>query len=298
MKKNLVLTILTKYTYRKIEPFFRTLRKTGYDGDIVVFYDLISEKTIEKMKKWSPILIKFNSEEFSKEGIQVVHYRFKLFYDFLLKDPEKYDKVLICDIRDLVFQKNPFEYGGYSNLNYFCESKKVKENSINSYTLSEAGGKDAFEKYGDNYTICAGTTLGNTTEMLEYLKLMSSVMRKGNPIDQGQHIYFFYSGRFPNSKGFLNFEGPILTIGELKEFQLIYNKSGDLVNKDGTIINVIHQYDRSGKLLKKFNNPGYFFLDLAEYRYTALKKFIKKILFNIPGLKGYFKKKYFNPSEV
>lgn len=296
MKKNLVLTILTRYTYRKIEPFFRTLRQTGYDGDVVVFYDEVDDATINSIKKWGVKLIHFNSAKFKKQDIKIVHYRFQLFYDFLKSNYKNYNYVLICDIRDLVFQKNPFDYNKFLKINYFCENKKIKDCKINSYILVRSGGEAALKKYGDNLISCAGTTIGDSKTILDYLKLMSKNIVSGNPIDQGQHNFFLYSGKFPFSKCFHNFEGPVLTVSGLKTGQLKFNPDSQVVDKEGFVINIVHQYDRDPVLFKKFNLPRYYYINFLEAKYILFKRGVKKMLFKTP-LGGYFKRKYYNPSE-
>lgn len=297
MKKDLVLTILTRYTFRKIEPFFRTLRKTGYSGEIVVFYDIVDKKTLSSIKKWGVRLIKFNSIKYFNNNIKIVHYRFKLFYELLKKEGENYNKIFICDIRDLVFQKDPFDYDGYSKINYFCENDPINRSNINSYILKRAGGEDALKKYGDNLVSCAGTTIGDSNEILKYLKFMSENLVSGNPIDQGQHNFFFYSGKIKESKCFHNFFGPILTISNLNKSKIKFDSQGNVINNDGSIINIIHQYDRNNKLLWLFNSFNNYILDVMDYEYISLKRFVKKILFNFPLIKIYFRKKYHNPSE-
>lgn len=295
--KPLILTILTNYTYRKVEPFFRTLRKTGYLGDVVVFYDKIDRETLSHIRKWNVNLVKFDSTKYLKKDIRIVHYRFNLFYDFLKKNISNYDKVFICDVRDIVFQKDPFNYSNYSKINFFCENEPINKSNINSYILIEAGGKEALKKYGNNLVSCAGTTLGDSKYILNYLKFMSDNIKSGFPIDQGQHNLYFYSSKVHNSKRFCNLSGPILTISNLGNEMIKFNSKMEVTNKDGSVINIIHQYDRNNKLLWKFNSLKNYFLNLIDYKYISFKRFIKKILFKIPLLKKFFKKKYYSPSE-
>ncbi|MCA9487691.1 MAG: hypothetical protein KC516_01880 [Nanoarchaeota archaeon] len=297
MKKNLVLTVVKSYSYRKVDPFFRTLRNSGYSGDIVVFYESLSPKTIRLIKRWRVTLLRFNSKPFKEKGISLMHYRFKFFHTFLKKNLRLYEKVLLCDIRDIVFQNDPFEYKGYAKINYFCESKKINDCKINKYVFLKVGGKEAVKKYGENLISCAGTTLGDSKEVLKYLDLQSKNMNKGIALDQGQHNLFFYSGKFPNSKKFLNFQGPILTLGDLENKRIKLSSKGKIVNEDGTVINVIHQYDRNPLLLRKFTLKKYYFQNLFGKKYLELKRFAKKVLFKTPLLNKYFKKKYYNPVE-
>jgi hypothetical protein len=51
-----------------------------------------------------------------------------------------------------------------------------------------------------------------------------------------------------------NLAGPVVHLGGLKREEVLLNATGKLVNQDGTVINVVHQYDRHKdveQLLKK-----------------------------------------------
>lgn len=295
MKKNLVLTIVTRYTYNKIEPFSRTLRETGFDGDLVVFYDNLSEATVSKLKQWKPILIKFDSNQYELKNIPIFHYRFYLFYDYLKKNRSKYDKVLLCDMRDVVFQKDPFLYKGYAKINFFLEGVRFKESNINSFVLEKIGGD--IDKCKDEFISCAGTTIGDVESIKSYVKIMSNKLGEGLPLDQGLHNYLIYSNKFHDSKIFKNFMGPVLTISNMKKEDLLFDQNGNLINKDGTVINIIHQYDRFYSLGKKFYRPSNFYARILEFEFIKFKRSLKMFLFNLPIFGRYFRKKYRDPTQ-
>lgn len=296
MKRNLVISVATNYHFYQLEPFVKSLRKTGFDGDILLFYNNLNQSTIKKLLKYKVILKEFDKENFEKKKIHLMNYRLKLYHDFLKKNKDKYGNVLVADVRDVVFQKNPFDYDEYAPINYFFESKKIKNCKINSYVFKASTNLKEFDKYSDKNISCAGTTLGKTKDIINYLKVMIDRLGKEQfPIDQGYHNYIFHSGKIKNAKGFYNFKGPVLTLADMKEIK--FNKKGDLINKDGTIINVIHQYDRNLRLLYKFNTLTSFLLSFIKLITIKIKRKVKIFLFNLPFLKRYFKNYHSDPER-
>ena len=295
MKKNLILTIATNYSYNKLAPFVTTLKKINFTGDVILFYDNLSEKTAQELKNKDVKLIKFDSQKIQKKDAFLVNYRFNLFYDFLKKNIKKYNLVFLTDVRDLIFQIDPFRFPNYGKINFFLEDTKIKDSKSNCYTLTKSKGTDAFEKYKNNYISCAGTTLGRVDEILKYLKYLKKNLNREGNFDQGLHNYIVHSKIFPYAKVFKNFQGPVLTIGNLKNKDILYNSKGEATNKNEEVVPVIHQFDRIPKLLYKFNTPINFLFRYSEAWYIKFKIFSKKVLFNTPLIKGYFKKRYYNP---
>jgi hypothetical protein len=296
MKKDLVMTAALNYSYGKLEPLIRTLRGSGFDGDVVFFYDNLSSKTLKLLKKWDIILIKIPSDKLKKEGSILVNYRFSFYYDYLKDKLDKYRLVFLIDSRDVVFQQNPSLYKNFGELNFFQESKKVKESESNSISFKALWGKKIFDKYKENYIACAGTTIGESKYILGYLdKMIKNIKYWDKPYDQPLHYYLIYSGAFPISKKFKNLHGPVLTVGNSENKELIYDKKGNLINKDGSIIPILHQYDRKTSLLFKFNNPLNFVMRYSEFKYINFKRFAKRILFKIPFVGASLKGKYNDP---
>jgi hypothetical protein len=297
MKKDLVLSFILGYPYNKLEPFVKTLRKTGFDGDVVVFFNNLTQDTIEKLRPFDIKLIKFDAEEFRRENIPLFHYRFYLFRDFISKNRDKYRMIFLTDMRDVVFQKNPFEYSGYSKINFFLEDLAFKDSNINFFTIKKIGGDGFANKHLNDLVSCAGTTLGESKTILEYCQKMSDNLKSGLPLDQGFHNFLIYSNKFKKYKIFRNFHGPVLTVSNLGKKEFKYNANNDLVNLDNSIINTIHQYDRCYALSWKFNRPQIFILRFLESEFIKFKRFVKKILFHIPLLNTHFKKRYYDPTQ-
>ena len=293
-RKDLILTIATRYPYYKLDPFVRTLGETRFDGDLVIFYEKLDNSAIERLKKNNVQLIKFDASKFKSEGIPVFHYRFYLFRDFLKNNLSKYKSVFIADMRDIVFQKNPFDHDSYASINFFLEEQKFSQSNINYFVLRAIGGSKFAEAHKEDFVSCAGTTIGESKVILNYLKIMSARLGKSLPFDQGLHNYLIYSQKFKNSHIFHNFNSPVFTFKKRIPSQ---NKNGQLINKDGSVINILHQYDRTYSLMWKFNSFRFFIRNFISSISIKLKRQIKIILFNLPLAGRYFKNKYFDPTQ-
>jgi hypothetical protein len=290
-KKNLILTIAINYPYKKIAPFMKTFKELSFKGDLVIFYDNLSKDTVEKLTEDGAMLVKFDPTRFEKDKLSVVRYRFILFYEFLKSRIDKYDKIFITDVRDVVFQSDIFDYPNSSKLTFFLEGEKIKNNPPNIGILMGAGGRKAVEMFGDRNIICAGTTLGNIKEIIHYLKTMKDNLLKAKE-DQGLHIYLIYSGKFPKSNLSENFEGPVLTLGFVREDNIKYNKYSLIIDKKGRVIPVLHQYDRIPYLAERYGfvPPNKFTFFLAK-NFTFLSK-IRKVLLDLPFINRFLKRFY------
>ena len=66
-----------------------------------------------------------------------------------------------------------------------------------------------------------------------------------NPVvDQPCHGYLIYNETFPDSKLYLSGHGPVATMNDHNK--MIFDKEGNLLNEDGSIVAVVHQWDRTG----------------------------------------------------
>lgn len=298
MEKNLVLTLGTNYKLYQIESFFKSLRSAGYKGDIVLFYNNLGRSVLKKLRSYGVNLIKFNKNVFVKKRIHLMNYRFKLFHDFLVGSKDVYNKVLITDLRDVVFQKDPFDYPDYSKINYFYEDRKIRDSNINSYVVKQASNVQTYNKISQKNIICAGTTIGNSREIINYLKIMSKKLTESRiPIDQGYHNIIFHTKKISGSKGFFNYYGPVLTLSDLKINKEDMDQKGRLINKDRSIINIVHQYDRSLYLLYKYSSFPNFIKLFLKFFYINLRRAVKIMLFNFPFVGRSFRNRYFDPTR-
>jgi hypothetical protein len=166
----------------------------------------------------------------------------------------------VTDVRDVIFQSDPFADVPQQFLWVFQESDayKIADDNTNSTWIRRAYGDNVFKKICDNGILCAGTTLGSTGLVVRYLERMCSELVRLTPLiagefgfDQGALNYLCWTGRLPDAEIKRNFLGPVATLKLEREENFRFDADGRLLNRDGCLIPVLHQYDCHPILLQK-----------------------------------------------
>lgn len=268
-KKNVVIGLTKGYDFEILQPFVGTLRKTGYSGDIVFFYSDTDQATLDKLKKFGVILIPFdlkfpyssilesnkwqNEKRMKELGIYCL--RYLLAYQYLKDNSDKYRHVMLSDTRDVIFQKDPFDFQ-VADVNYFLEREGVSiaESPFNAEWIEKGFGAGVLAGLGHNPIICSGVTIGSIQGILSYLEaFLDIIVKKDVPahmrgMDQGIHNYLIHENIVPG-KLHKNSEGPVLTLG--LEDRIVF-KGGYVYNAVGKIPNIVHQYDRHWRIARHY----------------------------------------------
>lgn len=271
-EKNAILSTVRGYSYEQIKPFIESLRKTGFKGDLILFVSKIGYFTKKKLEKQGVNLVPFslaypylNSDGFADYrrylpekyafDISLISARPIMYYLYLLKHGEKYSHVALTDARDVIFQKNPFEFKFKKGLSFFLEDKgrTIGACEVNSRWVSEVFGEKVLADIKDRPISCAGFVMGDYSSTLDYLKKMSGIITKSDfwhIIDQGVHNYLIHTNKLSNYTIFDNDNGPVFTMGTARNY--ILDKNDLFVNRKGEVFYVIHQYDRLPELARKY----------------------------------------------
>jgi hypothetical protein len=252
------------YDYPFVEPFFESLKTTGFKGDVVIFVsETVSKTTKRSLKKSGAILIDYLSSYPFKHDYahafknilpdaSISNYRFVLYLQYLLANPDKYQNVMLTDIRDVIFQKNPFAETQGKRINVFLEDpiQTFRTSELNYQWSSAANGKEVTDGILDEVVSCAGVTIGETTLILDYLDYIKKKLEFRNELpwafDQGIHNGYVYDFKPAGMRVFKNDDGYVSTLGAYQPYQT--NSRGEVINSEGKSYAVVHQYDRSGKL--------------------------------------------------
>jgi hypothetical protein len=184
--------------------------------------------------------------EYHLEGLQslrYVHYR-----EYIDQKAIDADYVMISDVRDVVFQSDPFSQVAGSELRVFLEPAhvQIRSNLFNSRWLLNLYGPQVLDLIGDHVVSCSGTTLGTRAGILRYLTSMATqINSKPMPLgshDQGIHNYLLRTGGLDPVDVVDNEAGEVLTMGELNSVR--EDDSGLIRNSSGAAPAVLHQYDR------------------------------------------------------
>lgn len=292
MRRNLILTTVHRIKHPALEPFFRSLQKTGFDGDVVVFASGLGAESTCQLKRWGAQVMPFffpgehvvnrtarlwwiwkrvfasGISEDAKE--RLVHIVFHLFYrrhllylEYLREHGSQYDSVFLTDCRDVFFQVNPFSWDAAPGLHVFLEeeSNKIGMCPHNSRWMRNLFGEEALRLFGGETVSCAGTVFGDVSGTMDYLRQMIVfAMRVPNMRDadgdQGIHNYLLRTGRFARVRIHPNRDGPVMTVGLMKLTDLRRNADGLVMNEANEVVPTLHQYDRIPELLDALRSPA------------------------------------------
>jgi len=270
--------------------FFTSLKDIGFNGDIVILVsDQIEPETKQRLTEHGVILIfiKEQALQFTKKyansrlwkihslphklvfallnsgadkiarlGRYIKRFhlisgsRYCFYYDYLLANKDKYQYILLSDVRDVVFQSDPFKNLDQPDvLNFYEEENTIEKSFYTSYWIRHAFGAKALEAIKEKMSVCSGTTIGSVDRVLNYLENMIITQARITAgltglggFDQGVHNYLIYNNYFPGSRLTANTDAEVATLGE--STSIWFNDEMELVNHDKKVIPVVHQFDR------------------------------------------------------
>jgi len=297
MKKDIVISAMSNYEWKHLKNWFFSLKETGYQGDIaVILYNdpynvkkkLLENNIIiyepkgnhyrqymtflpEKKSKIRYVLNKlglYNSKEHIASNPVVVD-RFFHMWDFFNNIKQDYDRVISTDIRDIIFQKDPFNWlddhlgehlliASSEGLKYQYETWGIKNNE-DSY------GKTIAKSMLNNIIINAGVFGGNV-KFIKDLCLVNYLMSFGSDVhNPDQAMYNLLLGtelikdKIKLTTSADTFAAQLGVIMEDRYHKNISEKRPSI--KENLVINdrqeiyaIVHQYDRNASLKRYYDN--------------------------------------------
>lgn len=187
--------------------------------------------------------------EYALEGLQSLRYAHYL--DYLRQNDA--DRVLITDLRDVLFQDDPFSNEGAA-LEVVLEDKHVTIGAepFNRRWIRGLYGRRVLNELANQTVSCSGTVLGTRDGMLRYLDRMANeIARQTRPLgshDQAIHNHLLRRGALDPVVIHQNEVGPVLTMGQQRDINV---RDGVVRNADGSTVAILHQYDRHPHLFCK-----------------------------------------------
>ena len=263
--KNLIISTISNYKWKDMAIFFKSYEKAGFKNcDFVVFVSNINGQTLNKIKSCG-IIIHPIPEEYKK--VPILNSRWKIYEDFIKNNLNKYNQVLICDTRDVLFQKDLFK--NYNNINksflgIAIEDGFISQEGYNKKWILDAYGEEKFNIIKNERIICAGTVWGTADKLYEFTKTMWEILSSEwsinlNVMDQAVVNYLIYYDKKFNDcliKSETR-DGPVMTIGLTNRELLILDSDNNILNVKGEIACVVHQYDRKKDLFHLAINKYY-----------------------------------------
>jgi hypothetical protein len=112
--KNLIIGGISNYTYDHVKYWINSIKKTEFDGDIVLVATNILDEEIKKIKSAGVIVVPYGNKNYRGDYENVAptapHVeRFLQIWKYLSAS-ENYNYVVCTDVRDVIFQLNPVLY--------------------------------------------------------------------------------------------------------------------------------------------------------------------------------------------
>lgn len=266
MEYNLILTIGDNYNFFHLSRFFLSLFKTSFRGRVVLFAGPnTGEQSIKALHDIGVEVVRYTAEfpyvpnphpaNFKKlpDPIHIYNFRHFLYYDYLLKHEGEFGKVLLTDVRDVVFQRDPFDFPMQDALYVAMESRSriTADCQYNTEWIKKGYGDEVMLEMAPHVISCAGTTLGPTPRIKTYLEtLLNEIIGLRDAYgcaDQAVHNRLLQQGKLEPVVRLYNEDTPVLTIGAESKFEL--DAAGFLLDGKGTRPTTVHQYDRHPSLL-------------------------------------------------
>lgn len=261
-----IFALACNYPKEYYQRFVGSLRKFGFDGDIVLAVsppEKMKPGVAEYVKKTNVVAYGFEVDCAGTDNCKLkdeflgypdprphrtfANIRYAL-YEYWLRHYTETSYILILDFRDTFFQDNPFKpFGEIATrtpkyeLQMFAENYKVKSIGkcvFNSLWVGRCFGKPALEALKKEAVICSGSTLGSYLAIHHYIRTMLKSMDsvkcwlKGIESDQGYQNYLFYNGHFNTDLGnatlFHQGTGVVNTIGAMNGFRVPKDQKGPL----------------------------------------------------------------------
>ena len=260
---NLVLGAIYGYDWEKVKHFVISLRK-HYKGKVgfIVDQNIINNKELKQklLDTYDIDLIVYEEKLQSNHEIQ--NNRFELYSDIINEYYNDVEKVFITDVRDVIFQDDPFSYGfdEGQELEFYYEPELIGNCRCNSWWYRTMFGEEVLNQVKDKIIICCGTIMGTREGLLKYLELFKQEFK--NMRDNGRiftggedtviHNLLVYNDKIPMKyKITHNGEGVVSTLDHQKTFT--FDGEGRYINNDGRPTPVIHQWDRVKQHIDLFN---------------------------------------------
>lgn len=250
----LVIGAAYTYTAEDVWPFVSTLRRV-YDGKIAFIVAQSPDPSLCDLCQQQGI------DFFMVEGDvnNPIHMQWARFghYSSIIDHPffSECSKIFMCDIRDVIFQQDPFVLPLTTDLEFFTEPERIVNSYVNKSWLQDKYGLSTTHSFEQKNIICSGTiraTRNGAKDIIEKMSVESKRLQTLGlrPLDQPQLNYLVYSDKVHNYRIFDNGQGLVSTMHFEKCLRL--TPDGHLLNNDGTLTPVIHQWDRTGAVKTVF----------------------------------------------
>ena len=250
----LILGLAAGYHFGDLRPFAASLAASGFAGRCVLLVSATTREP-EKLIGFGITPLRFTPPA-PLAHLPVNALRYFLYLEILRQQKQKYRRILLSDVRDVVFQADPFSFAWPEGLCVALEhgGRTVGQCPYTSRWVRQHLGEPALAKLARKPVSCSGATVGSYPAVLDYIVKMIALLLPFTPgahmagYDQGVHNQLLHAGAMQDATAY-DSAGPILTLGWRKEPPPV-DGQGNILNDAGVPAHIVHQYDRHPGLHK------------------------------------------------
>lgn len=192
----------------EIRVFVESLRR-HYRGEIQI---LVTSKSppdlIDYLRQWGVTPRLFDSALWMSPHVQLT--RYVRYLEILRESQVTYDRILLTDVIDVLFQDHPLTGAPEGDLLFFMEDSRrtIGLCPDNSRWVRQVFGRTVLADLAGEVISCSGTTIGTHAAIVDYLSLLLShvrpdvmaAVREWRGHDQGIHNYLLHTGAIPRAR--------------------------------------------------------------------------------------------------
>lgn len=180
MGKDLIIGGASNYDWNKIKHWVNSIKRTGFEGDVVICATNIKKETVSKLSDANVKVYLYGKEtETGYESITrtAPHVeRFFHIWNYLSQNTEDYRFVVVTDVRDVIFQTNPVPFleKNLVTKSIVCSSEGLayKNEPWGSNNFLEAFGPFFYDVYKETTIYNVGTIAGYNDEVRDLLLIL------------------------------------------------------------------------------------------------------------------------------
>lgn len=284
-KRDVILTAAFGLPFRKATPFFRSLARTGYSGQIVVFTANIGfrQRSLYAAAGATVIDHGVHLHRVLRRPLQALWWnvvrglpdcgaftppldrlqqpnllRWSLYRRHLAQRRHEFDRVVMVDLRDVYFQGDPFATVDSDTLRIHAEERdlSVGQCAWNTACMRNAFGSVGLRRWGHLRISCSGVVAGGIAPVSSYLESFARVLPElrlpDHGTDQAIHIRLVHEDVCGMVRWQGNRCGDVLNLAAIREAESVSRDvRGRLLDDTGTPYAVVHQYDRHPALAEQ-----------------------------------------------
>jgi hypothetical protein len=281
-KNNLVLGLAFDTDAKYFAVFCGSFHKYAINANAVVFINTpVSAQHTDIASKNRVQIIETDVQKIEPSYLRKYHpssLRWILFHRYLSENNRYrlFNYIWLNDVRDTVFQSNPFDMLNFMKYNDDMRTNSARSNFFyafeeegflsisdcewNKNWISDCFDEQTYLDVQDKTILCSGASVGTVETVVRYVEVMSKILSgenipesnimnyfprcERNGVDQGIHNVIMHKNLIPSIKILSGFNDIAIHMQSASAYILDFSPV-QVFNGNNTLLPVVHQYDRS-----------------------------------------------------